>query len=416
MRTSLLGIILLCTTAALAAEPADGMAGKIFVGYQGWAAPVIEGTNIKWVHYGSGGKFEPGNSVVDLWPDVSDLAEADRVPTAFKHADGRVAQVFNPESPATVDKHFEWMKTYGIDGAMLQRFAVQTGRGRSAIHLEKVLDNVRKAAEHHGRSWAIMYDLSGLRKGGIKSIVMPDWKRLTGELKIRQDKAYLKQNGKPVVVVWGIGFNDGRDYTLEECLELVKFLKSDPEAGGNTVILGVPYYWRTQTRDTLKDPLLHQIIAEADVVSPWAVGRYGAPAAMKKLQVEVLEPDIKWLNEKKLGYLPVIFPGFSWHNLMKGLGKDSPSDQIPRRGGEFLWAQAVAAKKAGAEMIYIAMFDEIDEGTAIFKVSNDPPVGASPFVPLDVKRSDHYLWLSGEIGKMLRGKSAPGEMPKRAEN
>jgi len=36
--------------------------------------------------------------------------------------------------------------------------------------------------------------------------------------------------GQTVVAVWGIGFNDGRDYTLAECRRLVEFLKNDPEA------------------------------------------------------------------------------------------------------------------------------------------------------------------------------------------
>ena len=97
-------------------------------------------------------------------------------------------------------------------------------------------------------------------------------------------------------------------------------------------------------------------------------------------------------------------------------------------------------------MIYVAMFDEIDEGTAIFKClrqeevpSNTPTVdyyvvfenGAYSvrsltmgpkevtgkndwcklaselgitFTGLDNEvKSDHYLWLAGQAGKMLRG-------------
>ena len=50
-------------------------------------------------------------------------------------------------------------------------------------------------------------------------------------------------------------------------------------------------------------------------------------------------------------------------------------DDIPRCGGRFFWSQIVAAKRAGAEMLYVAMFDEVDEGTAIFKCTNDPPTG-----------------------------------------
>lgn len=33
------------------------------------------------------------------------------------------------------------------------------------------------------------------------------------------------------------------------------------------------------------------------------------------------------------------------------------------------------AVDAGAESLYLAMFDEIDEGTAFFKCTNTPPVG-----------------------------------------
>jgi hypothetical protein len=57
--------------------------------------------------------------------------------------------------------------------------------------------------------------------------------------------------------------------------------------------------------------------------------------------------------------------------------KGDPLDMIPRLRGQFLWSQFTAAKRAGASMIYVAMFDEVDEGTAIFKCTNDVPVGAT---------------------------------------
>ena len=54
-------------------------------------------------------------------------------------------------------------------------------------------------------------------------------------------------------------------------------------------------------------------------------------------------------------------------------------------------------------MIYVAMFDEIDEGTAIFKTTNTPPVGLSKFeiFESDVP-SDYYLYLTGVAGLMLK--------------
>ena len=39
-------------------------------------------------------------------------------------------------------------------------------------------------------------------------------------------------------------------------------------------MLGVPYAWRELNRDAASDPRLHELIRAADIVSPWAVGRY----------------------------------------------------------------------------------------------------------------------------------------------
>ncbi len=52
--------------------------------------------------------------------------------------------------------------------------------------------------------------------------------------------------------------------------------------------------------------------------------------------------DQAWLKDRGKSYLPVSFPGFSWQNLEKAHGRESELDAIPRRGGQFLWAQAVA--------------------------------------------------------------------------
>ena len=158
----------------------------------------------------------------------------------------------------------------------------------------------------------------------------------------RRDRAYLHHRGKPVVAVWGFGFNDGRKYTLAEGMKLVRFLKDDPKYGGNTVMLGVPTYWRTLDRDTVNDPKLHELILSADIVSPWTVGRYGHVPQAVSYAEKTLVPDLAWCKKHGKDYLPVVFPGFSWHNMFP----TSPLNQIPRQGGRFLWAQYAAAKKA----------------------------------------------------------------------
>lgn len=71
---------------------------------------------------------------------------------------------------------------------------------------------------------------------------------------------------------------------------------------------------------------------------------------------------------------------------------------------------------AGAEMIYVAMFDEIDEGTAIFKCTDNPPVSdKAKFIDMDGKPSDHYPWLTGEAARMLR-REAPLSLDMPARN
>jgi len=377
------------------------MTGKVLCGYQGWFSCPGDGAERGWVHWGRGPRFEPGACTIDLWPDVSELDADERFATPFRHADGSVAHVFSPMVRKTVVRHFRWMKDYGIDGAFVQRFAVSLRDPRALNHRNVVLANCRAGANLHGRAWAVMYDLSGLREGGTREVI-DDWKLLVGRMRVGRDprdKAYLRHRGKPVVAVWGIGFSDGRRYTLDECLRLVEFLKDDPAFGGNTVMLGVPTWWRTLRRDCVPDAKVHAILEKADVVSPWMVGRFRKPEQAADLAREAWRGDIEWCRQHGKDYLPVAFPGFSWHNMRT----DSPLGMIPRAGGRFLWRQYAEMKKAGATMVYQAMFDEVDEGTAIFKCTNDPPVGASKFLTYEGLPPDHYLWLTGQGGRLIRG-------------
>lgn len=387
------------------------LTGKVVCGYQGWFRCEGDGSNNGWHHYAAGGKFEPGHSHIELWPDVGELPPQDRVATPFKFADGRTAEVFSSVRESAAQLHFKWMRDYGIDGAFLQRFATTTRDKRFREPMDQVLAHCQAAAKANGRGWALMYDLSGIKEDGIH-IVIEDWKRLITEKRIDiQDAAYFKHHGRPLVVLWGLGFND-RAPMLDEWSRLISFLRDDPEFGGCAIMLGVPYYWRTLDHDCIKDPKLHELIAKADIVSPWAVGRLGTPQDAANRVEKTLKPDVAWCAERKIDYLPVIFPGFSWQNLSKSRGQEAKFNAIPRLGGRFLWSQALAAKQSGAQMLYVAMFDELDEGTAIFKTENHPPVGASPFLAEPDLPNDHYLWLTGMLGRLLRGETGD-EMPKR---
>jgi hypothetical protein len=389
------------------------LTGKVVCGYQGWFTAPGDGSGRGWRHYPSRGEFKPGRCGIDLWPDVSELDKDELHQTPFRHADDKIAHVFSSHNRKTVLRHFAWMKEYGIDGVFVQRFAVETAQPLDLRHCNTVLAHCREGANRHGRCYAVMYDLSGLREGGTKQVI-EDWKLLVGRMKIGkddQDAAHLRHGGKPVVAVWGVGFNDNRKYTLDECERLVDFLKGDKEFGGFTVLLGVPTGWRTLDADSVKDKALHRVIGKADIISPWTVGRYRTLDGVADHARKRWKEDIQWCQKQKKDYLPVAFPGFSWHNLRP----KSSLDEIPRLKGRFLWKQYVEAKGAGATMLYQAMFDEMDEGTAIFKCTNDPPVGKSRFLSLEGLPSDHYLWLTGQGGKLLRGEVKEETLPVRGK-
>ena len=387
----------------------NGLKGRVVTGYQGWFRADGDGSGLGFHHYQKGRTFEPGSCTIDLWPDLSEFDDDELFPTAFRHKDGSTASVFSSIHPKTVDRHFSWMAEYRIDGAFVQRFGVHGARqhrdARSLKFENRKLTICRDAAIRHGRSWVLMYDLSGLHDNDFERLA-EDWKQLRRRMQLGtdpNDSAYLQLNGKPLVAIWGVGFGDDRDYGLAKAEWFIRLLKHNPEWGGMSIMLGVPYFWREQTRDATADPKLHSVLKLADVLSPWSVGRYrnGHSEAEKIMQHQ--HADREWCAQQNVEYLPVLWPGFSWQNM-----EGTKSSQVPRDGGKFLWRQFQATAMAGSQAAYIAMFDEIDEGTAIFKCTNDPPIGASKFETYEGLASDHYLWLCREGGRLLRG-----ELPSR---
>lgn len=386
------------------------------VGYQGWYRTPGDDSGMGWAHYRNRrtGLFEPGSLMIDYWPDVSELDEDEKFATAFRHEDGSVAHVFSSHHPKTVDRHFRWMSEFGIAGAFVQRFSApiipdtQLARNRLRAK-DNVYRYAQAAAERHGRSLVVMYDLSGMPKGAMDG-VKRDWRHVVDELKAIESPAYQHHGGRPLVAVWGVGFADGRAYTLEECADLIEFLKNDPVYGGNTVMLGIPTRWRSQTRDAVADPGFHDILRQADILSPWTPGRYRDLAGVRIHTEDFWVPDREWCAENGLEYLPVVFPGFSWLNL-KGV-----SNAIDRVDGRFLWEQYRQLSRHGFTMIYQAMFDEMDEGTQIFKTTNTPPVGSN-LLDYGALPTDHYLWLVGmAAGFLRRGEMLPDRIVERPDH
>jgi len=375
--------------------------GKVMCGYQGWFRCPGDGSGEGWVHWGRRGEFTPDMCTIDYWPDTRELSDEDKYPTVFRHADNSTAYVYSSFDKKPVLLHFKWMKEAGIHGVFLQRFIKGTEPPEKLYGYTKVLENVREGANTYGRSWALMYDMSGAKNAEEATrLFKADWKRLVDHTKLGRDpndKAYQRHNGKPLVAIWGL-FED-REGMPEFYNEIIDFVKNDPEYGGFSVMIGCENYWREGTGE--KYEILRESVKKADIISPWTVGRYSSPEGAEEFIKEMHGPDMAWCKEHNIDFLPVIFPGFSWHNLHE---KERPLDQIPRLQGRFFWRQVYENLQLDAKMFYVAMFDEVDEGTAIFKVDPNPPLGESPFLNYEDLPSDHYMWLAGKAQEALQNR------------
>jgi len=112
-----------------------------------------------------------------------------------------------------------------------------------------------------------------------------------------------------------------------------------------------------------------------------------------------------WKNDKadfeahNVIYVPEIYPGMSTDNrdnLPPGKGR------IPRNKGAFLWNQFAVATTLKAKSIFLGMYDELDEGTQIIKVTNSPPAQAT-FITYEGLPSDSYLCFTSLGTKMVKG-------------
>lgn len=380
--------------------------GLVMAGYQGWFNTPTDGANRGWTHYGRSGVFKPGTCSIDMWPDMSEYMN--KYETPFKYADGSTAYLYSAYDAQTVDVHFKWMKQYGIDGVFMQRFLVDINAASGMNHANTVLKNAMKSALKYKRAICMMYDLT-LMPQGTDDLLLSDIDNIAAAYNLfdhEQNPSYLYHNGKPLVAVWGVGFTGGeggdryRPYTIETCDKIISGLI----AKGYSVMVGVPTYWRERKIDAITSSALHTVIRKCDIVAPWFVGRYN-PKTYSPKYTELIERDMNWCQAYNLDYAPLAFPGFSWSNMY--YPEDWSDSFIDRKGGVFLKQQLDFLLKAGAKMIYIAMFDEIDEGTAIYKIASEVPVGQPGSTFYARPKEDDpglYMQICGNASKELKRK------------
>ncbi len=379
-------------------------------GYQGWFRCPGDAANMGWIHWSHRpDQLAPATLCFEMWPDLTEYGPGERFPApGFTYSNGSPAELFSSDNAATVQRHFEWMRHYGIDGAWVQHFLVDLPGGllpqRYASRM-RVLGHVRTAAHKTGRVWAVSYDIAGMPRERIYDVLVNDWRKLVDDHWIA-DSRYLHQGGKPVVQVWGFYWNDPHNpMTAELANKLIDFFKM-PGPYSAFLVGGGSWDWRR-----VPDPEWQKFYRRFDAYAPWNVGNWTRDANGQAHASTSWWPKDKQEFEGHGGiWLPVVYPGFSWDNLRH---KPAGSTLIPRRGGRFLWEQFHELSKLGVDSVYVAMFDEVDEGTAIFKVTSSPPAQGH-FVTFDGLPSDWYLRLVGAAANRLRTKQlVPLQIPLR---
>ena len=389
---------------------ATTMYGKLLMGYQGWFACPNDGSAPnQWWHWFHNQTPTAANVNTDFLPDTSESTSNELFNTQMTYSNGSPVQLDSSAVETTVLRHFQWMQENQLDGVFLQRFLTDLSSPQFFSFRNQVTANVRAGAEAYGRVFAIMYDVSGQPTNTLISNITNDWRYLVNTMHITNSTRYLCHKGKPVVALWGFGFNDGGHLASpQQAQTVINWFKSQ----GVTVMGGVPTYWRTLQNDSYTNAAWTPVYLSFDVISPWAVGRFGNNSGADNYTANVTIPDLAECKTNAIDYMPVVFPGFSWHNENGG-----PLNQIPRNGGSFYWRQIYDDVHAGCNMIYGAMFDEVNEGTAMYKLV--PTTAQLPaqgqFLALDCDgitlNSDWYLRLANQAGKMLRGNSLANYHP-----
>lgn len=426
--------------------------GLVMCGYQGWFACPGDGSDYgpSWAHYSDKWQFprifEPGvgRCGIDFWPDVREYENTYETPKGFELPDGTRPRVFSSYDESTVNLHFRWMKEYGISGVFMQRFGSQINNATAKQLSDKVLASAMNASNEHGRAICMMYDLVGLGNECPVDVMIEDIRTVSQMYNFFDREAgqkyYLYHEGKPLIAF--VSVDENPNYTIADAQRLVDVCQEM----GFSIMISCPTYWREGGGDVSHSILgpLHTLIKDSDILTPWYVGRYdhdgtaGAHGgAFSTFKNSVVKKDKEWLDNNGVEFAPLCFPGYS-DRMMHPDNKE-----FKRAGGDFFWSQVYNSISIGCKMIYVAMFDEIDEGTAIFKCLRKSEVPSSEFhseyyvvfengtyrrsttfvqvsgngnwckkaSELNIKyngiednlQSDHYLWLAGQAGKMLRG-------------
>ncbi|MDF2537625.1 MAG: hypothetical protein K0S76_646 [Herbinix sp.] len=374
--------------------------GKSFAGYQVWHHAGSQPGD--WIHWAYGNVPGPGSRVnvhVLSFPDLSDFPDELLYQTNFANlGNGRPTGLYNDKDEAVIEMQFDWLEETDMDGVAIQRFVGSIGK--SVTKSEKsYLNYIKNAAERTDRLFYMCYDLNGSDETIVQRM-KTDW-----VYEIEQARAmtsspnYATVDGKPVVEIWGIGYDLGCN--KEQTIEIIEFFQSR----GCYVIGGTPRGWRTNSDGAMAN--YTEVYQSLDCVSPWTVGVYNSVQTAAEYKNKYMVPDKGWCDTNNVDYLPVVFAGSgNW------LGGDGNFSEVSREGGMLLWQQIANAKSLGLTSVYYAMLDEFEEDTNLIKGAVDYfDIPTDQYFETFAKdgiwvSSDYYMRLASAAAKALRDETS----------
>ncbi len=265
----------------------------------GWFAwPGDSSSANRWIHWFHSPGTHPTaeNLHIDLYPEMDEYDNYDLMESKVMMKDGSRAKFFSSVRPKVVLKHFEWMRDYGITGAFHIRFMSKMSDPDVRERRTMVLRNVKNAAEETGRLFAVSYNIVGANPDGLMlEELKSDWMRLVEEEEITQSSQYIRQDGKPVLRIFGIGFDLVNISDTHQIVDLVNWLQNSASV---YLIGGVPSQWRIGGKDARSDPDWKNIYDSLDGIQPWHVGRWKTINSFDDYYRKIISPDAEYCDSK----------------------------------------------------------------------------------------------------------------------
>jgi hypothetical protein len=372
---------------------ASTLAGKVLAGYQGWFNTPNDAADEGYVHWGV-----PGDWSIEQWPDPNDYdpSELFAVP-GVTTARGAQAYLFSSANASVVDRHFEWMREHDIDGVLLQRFRgsfmKKDASGAYTGEPQWPVVNARDAAHRSGRTWAIEYDIqnggSPAERDQVIQQVKDDWEFLTDPagMDMLSDSHYQRENGKPVVAIFGLYVGATNAYSTAQQQDLINYFQTR-----GVYVVGAGRH--TESGAQIANAALH------DAYIPWqGYWKGGNSYSSDEIRLNGVTT-----------HVPHVFPGFSWTHLQNS----STATSRDREDGDFYWRMlSDAANETDAPWWFIGMFDEYDEATNLIPATDDPPVPDTDaqgnpltYQVSDPRPNDWWLALTGAAKQALLQKTS----------